>query len=72
MRPRDKTAEECTEVARPVLGGRNDLKKLEALMRRDVEKPALFPQSVVNYAAAPAGGQVYDSNWVASNTTGLR
>ena len=25
--------------------------------------------SLVNYAAAPLGGQTYDSNWLATNTT---
>lgn len=49
---------------------RNPLRELQEMQ----EKAEDWPQQVralglVNYAAAPAGGQVYDANWVTSNTT---
>lgn len=69
--PRDKTAEEIAEVARP----RRDpvLRAAMQELTHDRAKqgwhdlPAIGA-SLVNYAAAPVGGQVYDSNWLASNT----
>jgi hypothetical protein len=42
---------------------------LRALQDMADELPTLRAQSFVNYAAAPAGGQVYDANWLATNTT---
>jgi hypothetical protein len=52
-------------------GTRFDEKLLRDAIResREAPLPILRAQSFVNYAAAPAGGAVYDSNWLASNTT---
>lgn len=73
MRPRDKTAEECAEVGRPKAARGNPI--LRAAMQAVEEKqdwrdlPAIGAASLVNYASAPVGGQTYDANWLASNTT---
>lgn len=41
---------------------------LRALQEMADELPVLQAQSFVNYASAPAGGQTYDANWLATNT----
>lgn len=53
-------------VMRQVLGGPDDLKAMEATMRRNIG--SAVTASMVNYAAAPIGAKKYDSNWLASNT----
>lgn len=64
MKPRAPAA---MPVAQRQIGGPEDLKALEARMRRDHE-PKIMTASLVNYAAAPLGAKKYDSNWLASNT----
>jgi hypothetical protein len=77
MRPRDKTAEEVAEVARPKKGN-PILRAAMQSIEHDREKqdwrdlPAIGAASLVNYASAPVGGQTYDASWLASNTTGAR
>jgi len=41
---------------------------LRDLQKMADELPVLRAQSFVNYSAAPVGGQVYDSAWLANNT----
>lgn len=57
------------KVARPVLKAQGSpLRDLQRLQEMADDKP-LIAASLVNYASAPVGGAVYDSNWLASNTT---
>ena len=82
MRPRAQAVERAAAEARPVKavrqGGLEDLKVLQARMRSDKfdDEHEKWPSaagiaSLVNYASAPMGGQTYDANWLATNTTGI-
>jgi len=71
MRPRDKTPEEIAEVGRPIVKARAPLRELRDLQEKaeDAWPAQMRAMGLVNYASAPAGGQTYDANWLATNTT---
>lgn len=83
MRPPDSAAELPAEERRPVIkagaaaaalkrrGEVADSIRRELGWEKDapMQMQAAGIANLVNYAAAPSGGQVYDSHWLASNTT---
>jgi hypothetical protein len=60
---RPTTAEKAAEVVRH-LGGRDDLRRLEARMRGEEKQdwPVMQATSLVNYASAPIGGKKFDAS----------
>jgi len=72
MRPRDKTAAECAEVARPrapVLAAPHDWqeKNEDAFDALRTMKASMLGQSLVNYATAPVGAKKYDAGTLGRN-----
>jgi len=81
LTPRKSVDERAAEVSRrldkqPLKGSDKEAAaQLRGLIREVSDEkpdwrdlPAIGAASMVNYAAAPVGGAVYDSNWLASNT----
>jgi hypothetical protein len=62
-------AAKASRAKNPVLRAALQSTLSEEEVERDWPVAAMGVANLVNYGNAPAGGQVYDSNWLATNTT---